>query len=107
MATITLAYDCEVGIQDPALMVAKIDSAAVDLYGQGELDFFPFTVFSDVTAVVGPLVRRTIVFTVTAEGEVQYPTDEEKKLATRNLFTQQLALGAIVHVVAAEPVVAP
>ncbi len=105
MATITLAYDCSVGIQDPAAMVAKI--AAVNLYNNGELEFLPFTVFSDVTAVVGAIVRRTIVFTVTAQGEIEYPTDLDKEYATRGLFTQALALNALVSVVAADPVVTP
>lgn len=107
MATITLVYDCSVGIQDPVDMVAKI--AAVNLYNNGTLDFLPFTVGvgDDTTAVVGSIVRRTIVFTVTAEGELQYPTEEDKEAATRQLFTTALAAGAIVSVVAADPVVAP
>lgn len=105
MATITLAYDCEVGIQSPAAMAPKI--AAVDLFGSGTLDFLPFTLNSDNTVVVGNAVRRTIVLDVTAEGEAQYPTDAEKQLATRKLFSQVLALSAIVSVEAAEPVVAP
>lgn len=105
MSQITLVYDCAVGIQNLAVMQAKV--AAVNLYGNGELDFLPFTVASDVTAINGTQIRRTIVFDVTPDGEVLYPTDTEKQYATRGLFSQALTLDALVRVTAADPVVTP
>lgn len=102
---ITLVYDCEIGIQNPAAMAAKV--GAINLYNNGTLDFLPLTVASDVTIAAGNIVTRTIIFDVTAQGLIDFPTDEEKKAMTRQLFTQQLALSGLVSVTAAEPVVTP
>lgn len=105
MVQISLQYDCEVGLQDPAVMVAKV--AAVNLYNNGELDFLPFTLATDTTVVNGTEVRRTVVFDVTADGEIQYPTDVDKQYVTRGLFSGALSLNAIVQVAALDPVVIP
>lgn len=103
MATVTLEYDVSVGRQNLGAMVAKVN--AVPLLVDGTLDILGMTKLSDVSAVSGSLVRRTIALFVLPSGQERFPTNEAKIYATKNLCRSELALKLASFVTAAEPVI--
>lgn len=103
MATVTLRYDVNVGRQNLGLMVAKV--AAVPLLADGTLDILGMSVTSDVSAVSGSVVRRTIALFVQTAGLARFPTDASKIYATKKLCKSELALKLAASVQAATPVV--
>lgn len=107
MATITLTYECAVGVLAPASLVSQV--SGVNLYNNGTLEILGMSVLpgDDTTAAVGDHVEREIILTVNPDGEARFPTDKDKKDATRNLFRAQLAAGSLTRVTALEPVVTP
>lgn len=115
MTTITLDYVCDVGAQDPVAAAVTIAAIPLDATPgptqttQGELALLGMTVNSDTTAAVAGTntVRRTVVLAVGVQGNELFPTDDEKKAATRNLWTDRLGKMIPAVVTASEPVVAP
>lgn len=109
MSTVVLDHVFNTGIQNPTSLVSRVQ--AIDLYelpppSQGLLALLGFSITSDVTAVVGGLLKRTITLQTTAFGDSIYGGSATKiKDATRNLFRNALGMRTPSIVTAAEPVV--
>lgn len=108
MHTVVLDYLFDLGVQNPVAYVAKVQ--AIDVYekpppGQGVLDILGMTIVSDVAAIIGIELHRTITLKTTAAGDQLYPTANAIKAATRGIFTGALALRTPAVVTAVEPVV--
>ncbi len=106
--TVVLDHVFDLGPQNPASYVAKVQ--AIDVYelpppGQGILDILGMTIVSDVTAVFGGALKRTITLQTTAVGDQLYPTADAVKNATRNIFRDALGQRTPALVLALEPVV--
>jgi hypothetical protein len=107
--TVVLVYNMSLGLQDPANYVTFV--GALDLYrpappGQGILALLGMSIVSDVTAVFGSTLRRTITLQTTTFGDTLYGGDANQiKAATRNIFRAALGLLAPASVTASEPVV--
>lgn len=104
MSTVTLEYECDGGQQPTANFSSKVSAVALD---EGEYALLGLTLFSDVTAEIANTnsVSRTVVLTIQATSPLQ--TEDEAKDATRNLFTNKLALRVPARVTAVEPVYTP
>lgn len=101
--TVTLAYDVDPGPIPPATFAAQVLSIVLD---QGEQSFLGLTPNSDTVAVVGALVRRTVVLNVGAQANLNFPSSDALKAATRNLYTERLSMMLPSVVTAIDPVVA-
>jgi len=101
-ATVTLVYDCSVGIQDPNNFVALV--AAVNI--TDELPFLGMSVGADATVVAGGKVQRTIVLDVLPSGNAWFPSDALVAAATVGIYAQKIAQQVPCSVAASAPVVA-
>jgi hypothetical protein len=99
-ATVTLVYNCSLGIQIPSTTAV----AAVDI--TQELPALGMTVNSDVTALVGSTVQRTIVLNVGTFGNRWFPSNDLLIAATQDLYSQKIGLQVPCYVQANTPVVA-
>lgn len=104
MSTVTLEYECDGGQQPTANFASKVSAVSLD---EGEYTLLGLTMFSDVTAEIPNtnVVSRTVVLTIQAGSPLE--TEDEAKDATRNLFTDKLALRIPARVTAVEPVFTP
>jgi hypothetical protein len=102
MATVTLEYSIAAGVHPLASLLTKVQSMGLS---RGELDLLGLTVQSDDSSIVGSEVVRTIVLATTAAGDENFPTSESLTYATKNLYTQTLALCVPAQVIASDPVV--
>lgn len=102
MATITLVYRVDVGSQNPALFVGRVEALDVD----ANFEMLSMTVLSDTTVQEAPGVKRTIVLQTNATSDAMFPTDANKIAATRGLLTNVFGIQVPSRVTAEEPVVA-
>lgn len=101
MATVTLIYKIDVGNQNPANFVGRVESVDVD----ANLELLNMTKFSDDTVQGAPGVVRTIVLHTNATSDGMFPTDDNKIAATRGILTNVFAAQIPAKVTADEPVV--
>jgi len=106
MAQVKLVYIIDVGSQDPSNFLAKVSNVR---YNDGTVEALGFDFVGDVTTVVtlpeGDRIRHEITLETNAQGDTMWPTAEEIKNATRNIFNQSYELGVPALVAAEEPVV--
>jgi hypothetical protein len=100
---VTLAYDVEIGLQDPTAEAVKVAVIPVDQ----EFVFLHMNKTSDVTVAATGKVTRTIVLETDADSDVMFPTAAELVAATRALLSGVLGLATPGRVTAATPVVTP
>lgn len=103
MAQVKLVYVIDVGSQDPNNLIAKVSNVE---YNDGTVEALGFDFVGTVTNVVPPnKIRQEITIQTNAQGDSMWPTADEIKNATRNLFNQSYELGVPALVTAEEPVV--
>ena len=104
MAFVTLNYLIRTGVQNPAAVLAKVTGIGLGFLS-GELEMLDMSVNSHTEGIVPGGVNKEIVLNVLPAGASRWPTPEELRAATRNLYT--LVYGALVPslVSASEPVV--
>lgn len=90
--------------QSAAALTQALDAPVV---AEGELELLGMSVDSDVSLIFDGRPRRIITLLVGANGELNFPTDDEKRYATRNLYKQALATKALLRMSAEEPAVIP
>lgn len=101
MATITLVYRVEVGNQDPANFVGRVETIDV----APDLEKLNVSVSSDNTVQAGAEIVRTIALLTNATSDGMFPTDANKIAATRGLLTNVFRARVPAKVTADEPVV--
>lgn len=104
MATVTLVYRVSAGLQNPVAFATLVGD--VPLF-DGELDLLGLDVVSDDTIAI-PADRvavRTIVLETNEQGDSLWRTEEQLKLATRQLYTTELQLRIPGTSTADEPIV--
>lgn len=101
MALITLVYRIDVGNQDPALFVGRVEALDVD----PNFEMLSMTKISDDTVQEAPGVKRTIVLQTNATSDAMFPTDASKIAATRGMLTNVFGIRVPARVTAEEPVV--
>lgn len=101
MATITLVYKIDVGNQDPANLLARLEAIDVD----ANFEMLQMTKTSDVSAIALPGLTRTIELQTNATSDQMFPTDALKRSATKGLLTNVFAIQMPAQVSADEPVV--
>lgn len=103
MATVTLEYSVSAGNHPLSSLLTKVQGVQLS---RGELDLIGMTTQSDVSAISGSEVVRTVVLETTDAGDEDFPTEAALTYATKNFYTQSLALGVPAQVLASAPVVA-
>lgn len=106
-AQVVLVYDCYVGAQPSdagSALFVKVRDLVLDP-GEATASMLGLTLDSDVTAVAGSAIRRTLTYAVTATGNANFPSDAALQSATKSLFRSVLELRVPARVVAADPVV--
>lgn len=107
MATVTIAYTVPQGLRTITDLVSLLSAITLLPTGGGELELLGMTKQSDVTVGGATDATRTIVLNVEPDGEVRFPSDDDKKDATRSLLGGQIALQMPAqNITSAEPVVA-
>ena len=106
MAQVKLVYLIDVGSRDPNELVTKVSNVE---YNGGTVEALGFDFVGTVTTVValpeGARIRQEITLETNAQGDSMWPTPEDIKSATRNVFNQSYELGVPALVTAEEPVV--
>lgn len=101
MATITLVYNIDVGHQNPANLLTRVEAVDVD----PDLEMLNMTKTGDVTVFGAPGLVRTVTLETNATSDAMFPTNDNKIAATRGICTNRLRQQIPAGVEAEEPVV--